>query len=136
MEDWKRTITEGNQAFQLGDNVQAITCYQTASNKARKYLDEWFDTESALSALIVTDLNLAESQCRLARFQDAIETYAALNLELRRFQCRFAPGNPIVGQVSQALTRIKKEFLWLTQTYAYDILTASKKASAEQYTLD
>jgi hypothetical protein len=34
-----------------------------------------------------------------------------------------------VGIVSQALTRVKQEFLTLTKTYAYDILEAAQHKS-------
>lgn len=125
MENWKQVIVAGNQAFDRGENVLAEQLYQRASYYARQQLGSWFDTEAAVSALIVSDLNMAETQCRLKRYQEAIETYASLNLDLRRFQCRFAQNNPIVAQVSQALARIKQEFLALTTNYAYDILDAS-----------
>lgn len=122
MENWKQVIVAGNHAFCAGQNQQALDYYQQASSCAREHLGQWFDTKAAVMALVVSDLNLAETQCRLEQYSEAIDTYTTLNLDLRRFQCRFAPSNPIVGYVAQALTRVKQEFLTLTKTYAYDIL--------------
>ncbi|RDL45055.1 hypothetical protein DN730_05410 [Marinomonas piezotolerans] len=122
MELWKQEIALGNQVFQQGDHLTALQHYQNASDRARQLLDCWFDTEAAISALVVSGLNHAETQCRLGEFEAAIETYATLSLDLRRFQNSFAPSNPIVMLVSESLLRIKREFLTLTQTYAYDIL--------------
>lgn len=126
MEHWKRLIVAGNDAFHIGNNIEAEVHYRHASRSARQMIDCWFDTEGAINALVVTDLNLAECQCRLGRFEQAIDTYSSLSLDLRKFQLSFAPSNPIVGMVARALTLIKKEFLTLTQTYAYDILQVRK----------
>lgn len=122
MEHWQRLIVAGNNAFHAGNNAEAEIQYRDASRSARQMIDCWFDTEGAVNALVVTDLNLAECQCRLGQFEQAIDTYSSLSLDLRKFQMSFAPSNPIVGVVARALTLIKKEFLTLTQTYAYDIL--------------
>ncbi|MFD1383047.1 hypothetical protein ACFQ45_06700 [Rhodanobacter aciditrophus] len=122
MEQWQRLIVAGNKAFHTGNNTEAEIHYRDASRSARQMIDCWFDTEGAINALVVTDLNLAECQCRMGCFEQAIDTYSSLSLDLRKFQLSFAPSNPIVGMVARALTQIKKEFLTLTQTYAYDIL--------------
>lgn len=136
MENWKEVITAGNHAFSQGENSAAIKCYQQASEYARQYLGSWFDTQAAVSALVVSDLNMAEAQCRSERFEEAIETYATLNLDLRRFQCRFPQNNPVVGIVAQALTLVKREFLTLTKTYAYDILEAAQHKPDQAKQLD
>ncbi|SBS29111.1 hypothetical protein MAQ5080_01293 [Marinomonas aquimarina] len=128
MENWKQYIVAGNQAFQQGDNLVAITCYQQASTRARQQLGHWYDTQAVLSALVLSDLKVAEVQCRLERFEEAIDTYSTLSLELRRFQCCFAPSNPITSIVTQALNSVKQEFINLTKVYAYDILYASKRS--------
>ncbi|MBM6550724.1 tetratricopeptide repeat protein [Marinomonas ostreistagni] len=130
MENWKHVIVAGNHAFSAGQNQQALEHYQQASACAREYLGQWFDTKAAVMALVVSDLNLAETQCRLEQFSDAIDTYSTLSLDLRRFQCRFPQSNPIVGYVAQALTRVKQEFLTLTKTYAYDILDVPPQPAA------
>lgn len=128
MENWKQYIAAGNQAFQQGEMMVAITFYQQASIWARKQLGQWYDTQAVLSALVSSDLKVAEAQCRLERFEDAIDTYSTLNLELRRFQCCYAPNNPIVSIVTQALNSVKQEFINLTRVYAYDILYSSKRS--------
>ena len=130
MEDWKRVIVAGNQAFQNGENTLAVDYYQEASEIALEMMDCWYDTEAAINALVVSELNLAEAQCRLEQFEQAIDTYASLNLALRKFQCSFAPSNPIVGFVARSLSQIKHEFLMLTKVYAYDILSIPQDKSA------
>lgn len=124
MEHWQQMISAGNDAEQRGDHLVAMERYRQASRCARRLLDRWFDTEAALSALVTSDFKLAESQCRLGKFEQAIDTYASLSLDLRKFQFSFAPSNPIVAMVARALTFTKAEFLKLTQVYAYDILAA------------
>ena len=125
MKHWKHLIAAGNHAFSHGHNHLALEHYQKASCCARQHLEQWFDTKAVLMAMVVSDLHLAETQCRLKRFPDAIDTYATLNLELRRFQCRYPQSNPIVSEVAQALARVKQQFLALTKLYAYDILSVA-----------
>lgn len=127
MENWKQYMVAGNQAFQQGDNLGAIALYRQASARARQQLGQWFDTQAVLSALVLSNLKVAEAQCRLEKFEDAIDTYSSLSLDLRRFQCCYAPSNPIVSIVAQALNSVKQEFINLTKVYAYDILYASKR---------
>ena len=136
MEDWKRVIVAGNQAFQCGENAKAADYYQEASDMALQMIDCWYDTEAAINALVVSELNLAETQCRLEQYEQAIDTYASLNLALRKFQCSFAPSNPIVGIVARSLTRIKQEFLTLTKVYAYDILAIPRAKASPHPLLD
>lgn len=128
MENWKQYMVAGNQAFQQGDNLGAIALYQQASARARQQLGQWFDTQAVLSALVFSDLKVAEAQCRLEKFEEAIDTYSSLSLELRRFQCCYAPSNPIVSIVTQTLNSVKQEFIALTKVYAYDILSVSKRS--------
>lgn len=131
MKHWKQEIVAGNTVFQQGDNLAAIEHYQNASELASELLDCWFDTEAAISAVVVSGLNHAEALCRLGDFEQAIDTYATLSLDLRRFQNSFAPSNPIVALVAQALNRTKQEFLTLTKTYAYDILNVTPPSNHE-----
>ncbi|CUB03735.1 hypothetical protein [Marinomonas fungiae] len=126
MENWKQFIVAGDQAFQHCENRAAISCYKQASACARQHLGCWYDTQAVLSALVFSDLKVAEAQCRLECFEDAVDTYSTLSLELRRFQCRVAPSNPIANLVSQAINQVKEEFINLTKVYAYDILFVSK----------
>lgn len=128
MENWEQYIIAGDQAFQHCENRTAITCYQQASACARQQLGCWYDTQAVLSALISSDLKVAEAQCRLERFEEAVETYSSLNLELRRFQCHVAPNHPIATTVTQAINRVKEEFINLTKVYAYDILYSAKRS--------
>lgn len=126
MENWKQYIVTGDQAFQSGDHSKALVCYKHASNDARQQLGSWYDTQAVLSAMVVTDLKIAEVQCREECFEEAIETYSTLSLDLRRFQCCFAQSNPISNIVTQAISRVKQEFLNMTKVYAYDILASAK----------
>lgn len=131
MDHWKQVIAEGNTAFSAANYMASVSLYRQAAECATQQISQWFDTQAALTALVVSKLNLAEAQCRLERFEDAIETYAELSAELRLFQGRFPPSNPIVGHAAQALTRVKQEFLTLTKTYAYDIIEMTHQKQAQ-----
>ena len=122
MEHWKTLILSGNQAFSNEDYLLAAEKYQHCTVVAKEQMELWFDTQTALTALSVSYLNLAETQCRLGQFSEAIDSYASLSSLLREFQSRFTPSNPIAGHVEQAMTRVKQEFLALTHTYANDIV--------------
>ncbi|WP_067220308.1 hypothetical protein ACPUEK_02430 [Marinomonas gallaica] len=127
MESWKQYIVAGDQAFQHCENRAAISCYKQASACARQHLGCWYDTQAVLSALVSSDLKVVEAQCRLECFEEAVETYSSLSLELRKFQCHVEPSNPIAVVITQAINRVKEEFINLTKVYAYDILSASKR---------
>ncbi|MCO4784507.1 hypothetical protein [Marinomonas atlantica] len=126
MENWQQYIVAGDQAFQHCENHVAISCYKQASACARQQLGCWYDTQAVLSALVSSDLKVVEAQCRLECFEEAVETYSSLSLELRKIQCHVEPSNPISVVITQAINRVKEEFINLTKVYAYDILSASR----------
>ncbi|MCB5160491.1 hypothetical protein [Marinomonas algarum] len=127
MDYWKHLIVKANQAFTATDYSGSISLYEQAADAAQKQVTHWYDTKTALTALVISKLNLAEAQCRMDQFEEAIETYATLSDQLRQFQDSFSSENPIVGHVAQALNIVKQEFLNLTKTYAYDIVKITQQ---------
>ncbi len=122
MEEWKQAIIDGNNCFCEENYSQAISDYRKATALAKQQLMTWFDTEAALNAVVVSELNLAEAFCRHQKFDCAINTYSTLSQYLRNFQDTFPDSTPIVQYAAKALVRVKREFLALTKTYDQDII--------------
>lgn len=60
MEAWKNTIKLGNQHFANNELASALAVYKTAQVFAEDLFYHWSNAEEAVSAVVVTYLNIAD----------------------------------------------------------------------------
>ena len=60
MEQWKRAIEAGNDAFTGSDPATALGHYRLALRLAQTLVGDWPDHDAALAALVVSHHNLAD----------------------------------------------------------------------------
>lgn len=71
---WKLLTQTGNARFARGDMAGALSSYAQARVLARAQFGHWADADDAVSALVVSELNLSEAQAGLALLDDAAAT--------------------------------------------------------------
>ncbi|ROS05380.1 hypothetical protein EDC56_0910 [Sinobacterium caligoides] len=84
MELWKSTVLEGNKAFAEGRDADAMYHYKAACQRSERLLPDWFDTEAATVAFIVSYQNLAELYFRQEKNQQGLDAYRYLAQQLKK----------------------------------------------------
>ncbi|MEC5398027.1 hypothetical protein [Uliginosibacterium sp. H1] len=81
-EHWKQMTRKGNALF--GDEAfeQALQCYEEARNIVLLHFDDWPQADDAVAALVVSYLNLADTQACLGRLDGAATTLCAIHNSL------------------------------------------------------
>lgn len=73
-ESWKQLTSEGNTHFHAHAFTRALTCYEHARSMLLQHFEAWATADDAVAALVVSYLNLADTQQRLGRSQEAADT--------------------------------------------------------------
>lgn len=71
---WKALTHEGNTHFHQQAYVQAIACYEHARSFLLQNFEQWDTPDNAVAALVVSYLNLADTQQSLGRSEEAADT--------------------------------------------------------------
>lgn len=88
MENWKVTITAGNQAFRDGADAKAEAHYQRACQIAQSLLIDTDQFETKLAALAISYQNLADLYQRQHRLDLALEQFQQLTEHLLAYQAQ------------------------------------------------
>jgi hypothetical protein len=70
---WKALTREGNTHFHAHAYVQALACYEQARSMLLQHFEDWDTPDNAVAALVVSYLNLADTQLRLGRSDEAAD---------------------------------------------------------------
>ncbi|SDK37685.1 hypothetical protein SAMN05192566_1127 [Methylophilus rhizosphaerae] len=81
-ETWKALTHEGNAYFHANAYIQALACYEHARSMLLQYFEEWGTPDDAVAALVVSYLNLADTQQRLGRSHEAADTLCMVHERL------------------------------------------------------
>lgn len=71
---WKALTHEGNTHFHQQAYVQALACYEHARSFLLQNFEHWDTPDNAVAALVVSYLNLADTQQSLGRSEEAADT--------------------------------------------------------------
>lgn len=71
---WKALTHEGNTHFYQQAYVQALVCYEHARSFLLQNFEHWDTADNAVAALVVSYLNLADTQQSLGRSEEAADT--------------------------------------------------------------
>lgn len=71
---WKALTREGNAHFHAHAYIQALACYEHARSMLLQHFEDWDTPDNAVAALVVSYLNLADTQQRLGRSGEAADT--------------------------------------------------------------
>jgi tetratricopeptide (TPR) repeat protein len=85
MEQWKQSVSRGNNAFSEGRDDDAIRLYAKACQRALQLLPHWVNTEAAIAALVISYQNIADVYFRRSDFSQAIKTYQDLYRQLKSY---------------------------------------------------
>ncbi|HSI29110.1 MAG: tetratricopeptide repeat protein [Methylophilus sp.] len=73
-ETWKALTCQGNTHFHNQVYMQALACYEQARSLLLQHFEDWDTPDNAVAALVVSYLNLADTQQRLGRSDEAADT--------------------------------------------------------------
>ena len=84
---WKALTREGNVHFHENAYVQALACYEHARSMLLQHFEDWDTPDNAVAALVVSYLNLADTQQRLGRSDEAADTLCMVHDRLVMSSC-------------------------------------------------
>lgn len=87
---WKAVTHEGNAHFHACAYVQALACYEHARSMLLQHFEDWDTPDNAVAALVVSYLNLADTQQRLGRSDEAADTLCMAHERLLMCSCHAA----------------------------------------------
>ncbi len=71
---WKDLTHQGNTHFHQQAYLQALACYEHARSFVLQHFEDWDTADTAVAALVVSYLNLADTQQSLGRCEEAADT--------------------------------------------------------------
>ncbi|MFT3665902.1 hypothetical protein [Piscinibacter sp.] len=74
LDEWTRLMLRANSLLDRGAFDSAVAAYRLARRYATEHFGSWPDVEDAVTALVVSSLNLAEGLVRVRRLPEAAAT--------------------------------------------------------------
>lgn len=79
---WYALTHQGNACFTQGHFREAVRQYRLARDLSIQHIDEWPDPEAAVTAVVVSFLNLVEGLIRIGSLEEAAENLCLIHENL------------------------------------------------------
>lgn len=116
METWQNYISEGNKLFQVEKYRQAEAKYWAALKNVQANFSQWHDPEMAITSLIITFKNLADSHAKQKQIKKAGSTLVQAYKIFKNIQEKTHSNSPWQKACEEGIEDIKAKIMNFLQT--------------------
>jgi len=130
MNEWKKMIIEGNQAFNSGLFYSAERYYKVACDFASEMNPIESSHSNLIASLVVSYQNLAELYFNQNQYDLALSQYQELHEKLLMFGAKYEDSPKLLAAIRQATCKIGTELLDITKRLGIQSLRSRQVIAA------